>query len=87
MAKGEYKEARRESSNRKFSHLEVRPAKNGGHTVTHHFESDGMQYHKPQDHVFGADEGDMALSHIAKHAKINVTGRGEKDEEEESEEG
>ena len=87
MAKGEYKEARRSAGGRKFSHLEVRQAENGGHVVTHHYQSDGYQYHKPEDHVFGADEGDMAMSHIAKHAKINETGRAEKDEEEESEEG
>ena len=86
MAKGEYKEARREPGGRKFSHLEVRKAQNGGWAVTHHYHADAMQYHKPEDHVFGADEGDMALSHIAKHAKITETGRAGKSEHEESEE-
>lgn len=76
MAKYEYKEASKgPAKGKKLSHLEVREAENGGHVITHHYVNDGMTFHKPVDHVYGADEGDMALSHIAKHAHINSSGR------------
>lgn len=82
--KYQYREARTPASKgKRLHHLEVRQAENGGHVVTHHFHEDGLVYHKPVDHVFGEDEGDEALSHIAKHAKINVSGRGEGEDIEE----
>lgn len=78
MAKYEYKEASKgPPKGKKLSHLEVHKAENGGHVVKHHFKNEGMVYHNPEDHVYGADEGNMALSHIAKHMGIAAEGRDE----------
>jgi hypothetical protein len=47
-------------------HIEVKEAANGGHVVTSHYNSGEMGNYKPPDeHVFGADEGDKAMDHIA----------------------
>jgi hypothetical protein len=55
-------------------HMEVKEAENGGHVITHHFENGpGMDgYHEPEEHVFGADEGQHALEHIASAANIHM---------------
>ena len=83
-----YKEARSPASKGKqLHHLEVRKAEDGGHIVTHHYEEDGMVYHKPTEHVFGEDEGHEALQHIAKHAEIEDGGGHEPPEEPDYEHG
>lgn len=51
-------------------HIEVKEAENGGHVVTHHFNHSGGDYHEPEEHVFGADEGGKAMEHIASAANI-----------------
>jgi hypothetical protein len=80
--KHEYKEARTpREKGKKLSHLEVSKGEEGGHVVKHVYENDGMTYHKPTEHVFGADEGHEALAHIAKHAGIEA---GDGDEYEEA---
>jgi len=62
--------AQRAQSERKvLSHLRIEPAEGGGHIVEHHFEH---YAHEPERHVFGATEGDEAMAHIAKYAKIQV---------------
>jgi hypothetical protein len=84
MATGESHQAPK-----KFSHLEVREAdQGGGHKVVHVFH--GYE-HKPEEQYFGADEGDKAVEHIASAANIKFEPSGgaeqpeaaEKDEESE----
>ena len=61
--------------------MEIEPAENGGHTVTHSYKpmqregKHGMQesYMEPEHHVFGADEGREMLTHVANHLSIPVT--------------
>lgn len=65
---------------KKFSHMEMRPAKNGGVTITHHFSN---YEHRPEDHVFGKDEGEAALAHVAKHMGMSVGDPEDETEEEE----
>ena len=92
--------AEREPSNTeakpKFEQLrrmEIEPAENGGHTVTHHLKPKmtksrdahsgmAMGYQEPEKHVFGADEGHEMLAHIANHLGIpeGKLGKEEKDE-------
>lgn len=59
--------------------IEIEPAENGGHTVTHHFRETphhsakhgiGMAYTEPEHHVFGPDEGHEMLAHVANHLEI-----------------
>lgn len=59
--------------------IEIEPAQNGGHTVTHHFKDtashsgkDGMQmrYHNPESHVFGPKDGHAMLAHVANQLAI-----------------
>jgi hypothetical protein len=85
MATGE-----RHSAPKTLHHLEVKEAENGGHMVTHHFNNSGPgEYHQPEEHVFGADEGDKAAEHIMGAANIKFEPSGgaeqpeaaEKDEE------
>lgn len=69
----QYREAKTPTNKgKKLDHLLVRKAEEEGHVVEHHFENDGMSYHKPKTYVFGADEGADMLHHIAKH--MNVAG-------------
>ena len=58
----------------KLHHLRVHPHK-GGHMVTHHAhntERYGPEHEeKPMaTHVFGKEEGEALMKHIAKHAKV-----------------
>jgi hypothetical protein len=51
--------------------IEIEPAENGGHTVTHHFTSGSTAaYAEPERHVFGAHEGHEMLAHVANHLEI-----------------
>jgi len=59
--------------------MEIEPAQNGGHTVTHHFKETarhsakhGMMpgYSEPESHVFGPGDGHAMLAHIANHLSI-----------------
>jgi hypothetical protein len=69
--------------------MEIEPAENGGHMVTHHFKEMpthsgkigmGMAYQEPEKHVFGENEGHAMLAHIANHLAIPES-MGEKKEE------
>lgn len=51
-----------------LDHLKIQEAENGGHTITHHFTS---YEHEPETHVFGKEQGEEAMMHIAKHANIS----------------
>ena len=62
--------------------IEIEPADNGGHTVTHHFKSQpvhsskhgmGSEYADPETHTFGAAEGHDMLAHLANHLHIPET--------------
>ena len=56
---------------KKLHHLEIHPAKNGGHMVMHHFASDNG-YQEPATHVFGPEQGEEMMDHVAKHAKVKM---------------
>lgn len=61
-------------------HIEIHPAENGGHTVSHHYREMSrdpkahsgvsMMHHEPETHVFGKEEGHDMLAHVANHLKI-----------------
>jgi hypothetical protein len=71
MARGVYREASTpKSQGRKLDHLRIHKGEGGGHVVEHHFQEDGLMYHKPASHVFGADEGPEMLQHVAKHMGV-----------------
>jgi hypothetical protein len=76
---------------KELSRIEIEPAENGGHTVTHHHKEAArkdskshsgvsMVYHEPEHHVFGKDEGHEMLAHIANHLEIPEP-KGEKERE------
>jgi hypothetical protein len=72
--------------------LEIEPAETGGHTITHYFKDrprndtkNGMhmEYQEPEKHVFGTDEDEKMLGHVATHLGLK-TGNGkvaDKDED------
>jgi hypothetical protein len=57
--------------------IEVEKAENGGHTVSHRFNSGDGPYREPESHVFGKSEGAKLMAHLKEHLSINA-----KDEEE-----
>lgn len=63
--------------------IEARCGENGGYIVTHNFDSSGMEYYKPEEFVFGEDEGGKVLAHIGKALKIPASAEeaGEKEHE------
>ena len=71
--------------------IEIEPAENGGHTVTHHYKEatrEGkhgvqMSYVEPEQHVFGAKEGHAMLAHVANHLAIPES-EGAKEESQET---
>ena len=58
--------------------IEIEPAENGGHTVTHRYKDmqrDGKHgmvsnYIEPEHHVFGPEDGHEMLAHVANHLEI-----------------
>jgi hypothetical protein len=59
--------------------MEIEPAENGGHTVTHYYRESpthssskgmGMRYVEPESHVFGKSEGHAMLAHVANALSI-----------------
>ena len=56
---------------KKLHHLEIHPAKNGGHMVMHHFAGNGG-YQEPATHVFGPEQGAEMMAHVMKHAKVQM---------------
>jgi hypothetical protein len=90
-----------ETSKPKFEELrkiEIEPAQNGGHTVTHHRKPKmskdrhahagmSMGYEEPAHHVFGKEEGHEMLAHIANHLGIEAgTSEGKEEGQEEEDE-
>lgn len=75
--------------------MEIEPAENGGHTVTHRYKGMphhsstmgmSMAYQEPESHVFGANEGHEMLAHIANHLAIPEEHEMEEPEAEDKEE-
>lgn len=65
-----YREARTPQSRGKvLDHITVHRAE-GGHVVTHHYALDGPIVHRPKEHVFGDNEGEELLLHVAKHMGV-----------------
>ena len=64
---------------KELSHLEIHHGENGGHMIKHVHTS---YEHEPEMHMFGADEGEKAMSHIAEHMGM----KHEAEEEDEDEE-
>lgn len=58
------------SSAKKLDRLEVKPAKNGGHVVEHHFDNSGsgVFYHRPDVHAFGS--GPEVIHHLMDHLGV-----------------
>ena len=80
MAMAEKAETR---GRKKLSELVIRPGANGGHMVEHRF-SNYRGYQEPKTHVFGPEQGEEMMAHVAKHAKVKI---GEAEEKEPMEEG
>ncbi len=66
-------------ANKEIRWVEIEPAENGGHTVTHHYKEMpthssksgmGSSYVEPEAYVFGADEGHKMLAHVANTLEI-----------------
>ncbi len=63
-----------------LTRMEIEPAENGGHTVTHHYKSSPSMvrghmeshYVEPEKHIFSESEGHKAIAHIAEHAGIKL---------------
>jgi hypothetical protein len=55
-------------------HIELTAAQNGGAMAEHSFTH---YEHKPEVHVFGANEGHKLAAHIEKHLGIKMPGRAE----------
>lgn len=70
MASGyEIRSAQARPKGRKsLHHIEIKNAKNGGHVVSHHYESDGMAYHKPDEYAFGS--GPETVHHLMDHLGV-----------------
>jgi hypothetical protein len=52
--------------------IEIEPAMNGGHVVNHRFHSGNGPYHEPEQHVFGADDGEKLMAHLKTHLGIKA---------------
>ena len=64
-------ESRRAGTKKKeISEVAIRPAENGGHTVSHRFEHSDGGYHEPEEHVFGKGEHEKMLAHVANALKL-----------------
>jgi hypothetical protein len=59
--------------------MEIEPAVNGGHTVTHSYRESpthsakngmGSSHVEPETHVFGPEDGHEMLAHVANHLNI-----------------
>jgi hypothetical protein len=56
---------------KKLHHIELMKGKSGGVIASHHYaEEPQMTEHKPEHHVFGPEDGDKLLAHVARHMGI-----------------
>lgn len=51
--------------------LDYKKSANGGHVFTHRMDNHGPEYHEPEVHTFGPEEGHKALAHFAEHAGLS----------------
>jgi hypothetical protein len=75
-------------SYRQLEQIHIKKVKgpNGGHLVMHHFAPSETAYHKPQEHMFGKDEGSDLMAHLAKHLGVKGEASGEEKAEPENQE-
>jgi hypothetical protein len=72
--------------------IRIEPAKNGGHTVRHNYKSRrvyrkagpnagmGTEYVEPEEFVFGPDDNEKMLAHVAKYLGLKA-GKAEREED------
>lgn len=60
----------RGKSAKKLRRVTIEAAKNGGHTVEHHFDHSDGPYREPEQHVFGKGEHEKMLAHVANALKL-----------------
>lgn len=74
-----------------MSRMEIEPAENGGHVVTHYLKSTpkvgrggdmSMAYHEPERHVFGPKDDKKLTAHISKHLGLGDAHEEEMESEE-----
>jgi hypothetical protein len=78
---------------KEIERISIEPAEKGGHTVEHHFKRQprktghdiGYEYPESEKYVFGKDDDEKMLHHVAKHLGLNPSAPGEDDEEAEGE--
>lgn len=70
---------------KRLAEMRIRPAKNGGHTISHEYEREakamgggniGMMAPKAEEHVFGPEDGEAMLRHIGKHLNVPMRSNG-----------
>lgn len=66
---GAMKDMVRKKAKKEFSHMELKPAENGGAIATHHFTS---YEHQPEAHVFGKGDGKKMAAHVMEHMGMSV---------------
>lgn len=66
---------------KKLESMSIRPAANGGHTITHEFAREVaskkmgdmyMERPKEEQNVFGPGDGAAALAHVAQHTGMKA---------------
>jgi len=54
---------------KKLDRITIKPAKNGGHSVEHHYQQNGMgAYHEPDVYAFGS--GPETIAHLNDHLGV-----------------
>lgn len=69
--------SRGKRTEKKLRRVSIEAAKNGGHTVEHHFEHTDGPYREPEQHVFGKGEHEKMLAHVANALKLPEPKEGE----------
>lgn len=59
------------SGKREIEEISHKRSANGGHVFMHRMINRGGDYHEPEMHTFGAEEGMEALSHFAEHSGLS----------------
>jgi hypothetical protein len=72
--------SRSKRASKKLRRISIESAKNGGHTVEHHFDHSDGPYREPEQHVFGKGEHEAMLAHVANALKLPEPKDGEGDE-------
>lgn len=67
----------RNKGKKELSDISIRKGEKGGHVVSHNFESNGPEWHKPEIHVFGESEGPAMMEHVVKAMGVKAGGNAE----------